>query len=70
MIFAASGAAAAIWDMVLAYSATNRHSHIAAQFSAEVPANTDLEVVIHQGGALFGGGEIYGAVRCGAGALG
>ena len=34
--FAASAAQAEKWDMALAYSATNYHSEIAAEFAAEV----------------------------------
>lgn len=54
------------WDMALAYSATNYHSEIAAEFAAEVTANApDLEIVTHPGGSLFSGGEIFNAVRRG-----
>ncbi len=55
------------WDMALAYSATNYHSEIAAEFAAEVTESTDgaLEIVTHPGGSLFGGAEIFGAVRRG-----
>lgn len=66
--FAASSAAAIAaekWDMALAYSATNYHSEIAAGFAEEVTANSDLEIVTHPGGSLFGGAEIFGAVRRG-----
>jgi TRAP-type C4-dicarboxylate transport system substrate-binding protein len=61
-----SGAASAEkWDMALAYSATNYHSEIAAEFAAEVTATSDLEIVTHPGGSLFSGSEIFGAVRKG-----
>ena len=55
------------WDMALAYAATNYHSEIAAEFAAEVTEKTggELEIVTHPGGSLFGGGEIFGAVRKG-----
>ena len=54
------------WDMALAYSATNYHSEIAAEFAAEVTENAaDLEIVTHPGGSLFAGDEIFGAVRRG-----
>lgn len=51
------------WDMPLAYSATNYHSEIAAEFAAEVTANSDLEIVTHPSGSLFSGDEIFNAVR-------
>ena len=60
-------AQAETWDMALAYSATNYHSEIAAAFAAEVTEATggELEIVTHPSGSLFGGAEIYGAVRRG-----
>lgn len=66
----APGAWADKWDMALAYSATNYHSEIAAEFAAEVTANSDLEIVTHPGGSLFGGSEIFGAVRKGLAPIG
>ena len=55
------------WDMALAYAATNYHSEIAAEFAAEVTEKTggELEIVTHPSGALFGGAEIFAAVRKG-----
>lgn len=67
---AAGAAHAEKWDMALAYSATNYHSEIAAEFAAEVGANSDLEIVTHPGGSLFGGSEIFGAVRRGLAPIG
>lgn len=67
---AAGAAHAEKWDMALAYSATNYHSEIAAEFAAEVTANSDLEIVTHPGGSLFGGSEIFGAVRKGLAPIG
>ena len=67
---AATVASAEKWDMALAYSATNYHSEIAAEFAAEVTANSDLEIVTHPGGSLFGGAEIFGAVRKGLAPIG
>jgi TRAP-type C4-dicarboxylate transport system substrate-binding protein len=61
----AGPAAAEKWDMALAYAASNYHSEIAAEFAAEVSANSDLEIVTHPSGSLFGGAEIFGAVRRG-----
>ncbi len=65
--FFASAAAAEKWDMALAYSATNYHSEIAAEFATEVTERTGggLEIVTHPSGSLFGGSEIYSAVRKG-----
>lgn len=59
--------AAEKWDMALAYSATNYHSEIAAEFAAEVTEKSGgaLEIVTHPAGSLFPGNEIYGAVRRG-----
>ncbi len=55
------------WDMALAYSATNFHSEAAAAFAKDVAEKTGgaLEIVTHPSGALFGGSEIFGAVRKG-----
>ena len=66
----AASAQAETWDMPLAYSATNYHSEIAAEFAAEVSANSGLEIVPHPGGSLFPGGEIFPAVRRGLAPIG
>lgn len=60
------------WEMPMAYSASNYHSEIGAEFAAEVTENSDgrLEIVTHPGGSLFGGSEIYGAVLRGAAPIG
>lgn len=70
LAFTAGSALADKWDMALAYSATNYHSEIAAEFAAEVTANSELEIVTHPGGSLFGGSEIFGAVRKGLAPIG
>lgn len=62
---AVSAANAETWDMALAYSASNYHSEIAAEFAAEITAGTDIEVVPHPGGSLFPGDQIYTSVRRG-----
>ena len=69
---AASPASAEKWDMALAYAATNFHSEAAAAFAAEVTEKSGgkLEIVTHPGGSLFGGAEIYGAVRRGLAPIG
>ena len=61
----ATAAQADKWDMALAYSATNYHSEIAAEFAAEVSEKSSLEIVTHPGGSLIGGAEIFSAVRKG-----
>jgi TRAP-type C4-dicarboxylate transport system substrate-binding protein len=66
----ATSAHAEKWDMALAYAATNYHSEIAAEFAAEVTENSDLEIVTHPSGSLFGGAEIFGAVRKGLAPIG
>lgn len=66
----ATAAQSETWDMALAYSATNYHSEIAAEFAAEITANSDLDVVTHAGGSLFSGSEIFGAVRRGLAPIG
>lgn len=72
LALAAAPATAEKWDMALAYSASNYHSEIAAEFAAAVTEKTggDLEIVTHPGGSLFGGAEIFGAVRRGLAPIG
>ena len=72
LLIAATTAQAEKWDMALAYSSTNYHSEIAAEFAAAVTKATggDLEIVTHPGGSLFGGSEIFGAVRKGLAPIG
>ena len=72
LMIASTQAQAEKWDMALAYSATNYHSEIAAEFAAAVTEATggDLEIVTHPGGSLFGGAEIFGAVRKGLAPIG
>jgi TRAP-type C4-dicarboxylate transport system substrate-binding protein len=72
MSLSAVAAQAEKWDMALAYSATNYHSEIAAEFASAVGEATggDLEIVTHPGGSLFGGSEIFGAVRKGLAPIG
>ncbi|MGI9296780.1 MAG: TRAP transporter substrate-binding protein [Gammaproteobacteria bacterium] len=64
--------AAEKWDMPMAYSASNYHSEIGVEFAAEATRDSGgaLEIVAHPGGSLFGGAEIYGAVRRGAAPIG
>ena len=60
------------WDMPLAYSATNYHSQLAAQFAKDVNARLgdEIEIVPHPGGSLYKGSEIFGAVRRGLAPIG
>ncbi|MGI9307027.1 MAG: TRAP transporter substrate-binding protein [Gammaproteobacteria bacterium] len=60
------------WDMPMAYVASNYHSEIGAEFAEEVAKNSGgaLEIAVHPGGSLFGGSEIYGAVRRGLAPIG
>ncbi|WP_340115379.1 TRAP transporter substrate-binding protein [Pelagibius sp. 7325] len=69
---AGTALAAEKWDMPLAYPASNYHSENAAKFAEEVTkaSNGELEIVTHPGGSLFGGGEIYRAVRTGQAPIG
>jgi len=69
---AGAAQAAEKWDMPLAYPASNYHSETAAGFAEEVTkaSGGELEIVTHPGGSLFGGGEIYRAVRTGQAPIG
>ncbi len=67
IVVGASAAFAETWDMPMAYSATNFHSAVGAQFAACVTAGTGgaLEINVHAGGSLFAGGEIKRAIQTG-----
>ena len=58
--------------MPLAYAATNYHSENAAAFAAAVTeaTNGEIEIVTHPGGSLYGGGDIFRAVRTGQAPIG
>ena len=62
-----TGATAEVWDMPMAYSATNFHSATGAQFAECVTTGTGgaLEIKVHPGGSLFSGGEIKRAIQTG-----
>jgi TRAP-type C4-dicarboxylate transport system substrate-binding protein len=64
--------AAERWDMPLAYPASNYHSENAAEFAKAVTDATggELEIVTHPGGSLFGGADIFRAVRTGQAPIG
>lgn len=72
MTLSAGAAMAEKWDMPMAYSASNYHSQNGAAFAAAVTAATGgkLEIVVHAGGSLFKGGEIFRAVRTGQAPIG
>jgi len=72
MLGAPAALAAEKWDMPLAYPASNYHSETAAAFAEAVTkaSGGELEIVTHPGGSLFGGGEIYRAVRTGQAPIG
>ncbi|MGR3292234.1 MAG: TRAP transporter substrate-binding protein [Paracoccaceae bacterium] len=67
LMLGASAASAETWDLPMAYSATNFHSAVGAEFAACVTAGTggDLTLQTHPGGSLFAGGEIKRAVQTG-----
>jgi len=55
------------WDMPMAYSATNFHSAVGAEFAKCVTTGTagSIEIVTHPSGSLFKGGEIKRAIQTG-----
>ncbi|MDQ7071323.1 MAG: TRAP transporter substrate-binding protein [Rhodobacterales bacterium] len=63
----ATGGTAEVWDMPMAYSATNFHSATGVQFAECVTTGTGgaLEIKVHPGGSLFSGGEIKRAIQTG-----
>ena len=64
--------AAETWDMPMAYSASNFHSEVGANFAKCVTDGTggDLEIVTHPSGSLFPGNEIKRAVQTGQANIG
>ena len=63
----AGTASAEKWDMPMAYSASNFHSAVGAEFAKCVTTGTSgsLEIVTHPSGSLFKGGEIKRAIQTG-----
>ena len=55
------------WDMPMAYSATNFHSEQGVMFADKVREYTGgaIDITVHPGGSLFGGGDIKRAVQTG-----
>ncbi len=68
----ASAAQAEKWDMPMAYSATNFHSEHGVIFADKVREYTGgkIDITIHPGGSLFGGGDIKRAVQTGQAPIG
>ena len=55
------------WDMPMAYAATNYHSEQGVLFAQRVAEYTDgaINITVHPGGSLFGGGDIKRAIQTG-----
>ncbi|PTX54615.1 TRAP-type C4-dicarboxylate transport system substrate-binding protein [Litoreibacter ponti] len=55
------------WDMPMAYAATNFHSEQGVIFAEKVAEYTDgaINITVHPGGSLFGGGDIKRAIQTG-----
>jgi len=55
------------WDMPMAYSATNYHSEQGVIFADKVREYTSgaIDITVHPGGSLFGGGDIKRAIQTG-----
>jgi TRAP-type C4-dicarboxylate transport system substrate-binding protein len=62
-----TAAVAETWDMPMAYSASNYHSQVGAEFAECVTTGTggELEIVTHPSGSLFPGDQIKRAVQTG-----
>jgi TRAP-type C4-dicarboxylate transport system substrate-binding protein len=68
----ATAAQAEVWDMPMAYSASNFHSETGVVFGACVTDGTggEIEIVVHPGGSLFKGGDIKRAIQTGQAQIG
>src|SRR6056297_1925866 len=55
------------WDMPMAYSGSNFHSQVGAEFANCVTKGTggDIEITTHPSGSLFAGNDIKRAVQTG-----
>ena len=55
------------WDMPMAYAASNFHSEKGVEFADKVRDYTDgaVDITVHAGGSLFGGGDIKRAIQTG-----
>ncbi len=67
MAVATPSFAQVVWDMPMAYSATNYHSVTGSEFAQCVTTGTggDIEIVTHPGGSLFAGADIKRAIQTG-----
>ena len=63
----ASTAQAESWDMPMAYAASNFHSEHGVIFADKVREATggEIDITVHAGGSLFGGGDIKRAIQTG-----
>lgn len=70
--YSVSSQAAEQWDMALAYPASSYQTQMAESFAREVGEKTagQLAIATHPNGSLFGGGEIFSAVRRGLAPIG
>ena len=66
-VVTAGAGVAETWDMPMAYSASNFHSAVGAEFAKCVTTGTggDIEIVTHPGGSLFPGAQIKRAIQTG-----
>ena len=64
---ATAGSHSEKWDMPMAYSATNFHSAVGAEFAKCVTTGTGgaIEIVTHPSGSLFPGAQIKRAIQTG-----
>jgi TRAP-type C4-dicarboxylate transport system substrate-binding protein len=62
-----AGGHAQKWDMPMAYAATNFHSEHGVIFADKVREHTGgaIDITVHAGGSLFGGGDIKRAIQTG-----
>ena len=62
-----AGGHAQSWDMPMAYAATNYHSEQGVLFADRVRDYTNgaIDITVHPGGSLFGGGDIKRAIQTG-----
>jgi len=65
--FMATGVMAEKWDMPMAYAASNFHSQMGVTFADKAREYTggEVDITVHPGGSLFGGGDIKRAVQTG-----
>ena len=70
--FSISVQAAEKWDMPMAYSASNFHSAVGAEFAKCITTGTsgDISVTTHPSGSLFKGGDIKRAIQTGQAQIG